>query len=171
GRVAFCCAMCLCRSPTLFPYTTLFRSAAPEDPGEAERRQAALQIDGGLGVGVGTARVVEADRRIAPGERDRAHRDADVGTRAGEVHLARHARPPFAGINQVRFMRSAAVSRPLSPVRRAPAVSSRSTCQGYARTGARASRAGSAPRPVHDRRRAGRRYVPETAPETRPLTR
>src|SRR4029434_3549999 len=33
----------------------------------------------------------------------------------------RHARPPFAGINQFRFMRSAAVSRPLSPVPRAPA--------------------------------------------------
>jgi len=31
-------------------------------------------------------------------------------------------KPPFAGINQVRFMRSAAVSRPLSPVPRAPAV-------------------------------------------------
>src|SRR2546421_304602 len=45
--------------------------AAPEDPGEAKRRQAALQIDGGLGVGVGAARVVEAERRIAPGERDR----------------------------------------------------------------------------------------------------
>ena len=99
-----------------------------EDPGEPERRQAPLQVEVGGGVGVGTARVVEAERRIAAREPDLPHRHADVGTRPLEVHLLRsrtrlwHTKPPFAGINQVRFMRSATASRPLSPVPRAPAV-------------------------------------------------
>src|SRR2546425_3895330 len=125
---------------TLFPYTTLFRSAAKgrilvatapvarrrprqlvhvataEDPRKSQRRQAALEVDLGVGIGVGAARVVEAHGRVASRERDLAHRHADLGPRAGEVNLSRrrrsgccHVRPPFAGINQVRFMRSAAV--------------------------------------------------------------
>src|SRR5437867_8745455 len=64
----------------------------------------------GVGIGVGAARVVEAEGRLADQERDLAHRHADVGPRACEVDLAGHLGPPFAGINQVRFMRSAAVA-------------------------------------------------------------
>src|SRR5439155_6303437 len=66
---------------------------------------------------VGAARVVEAEGRVAARERDLAHRHAEVGPRAGDVDLAGnrgsgccHLGPPFAGINQVRFMRSAAVA-------------------------------------------------------------
>src|SRR5436190_11155917 len=65
----------------------------------------------------------------------------------------RHARPPFAGINQFRFMRSAAVSRPLSPVPRAPAFTASDLtavcCRGtdYAGTNPRSSRRGRSANP------------------------
>src|SRR5580765_6597442 len=70
----------------------------------------------------------------------------------------RHARPPFAGINQFRFMRSAAVSHPLSPVPRAPAFTASDLtavcCRrtDYAGTSPRASRrrrSANAPALVH----------------------
>ena len=88
----------------------LLHVAASEDPRQTHRGQAALQVDLGVGIGVGAARVVEAEGRVAARERDLAHRHADVGPRACEVDLAGHLGPPFAGINQVRFMRSAAVA-------------------------------------------------------------
>src|SRR4029453_7376277 len=98
-----------------------------DDPAEPERRQATLQIQVGGGIGVGAARVVETERGIPARERNLTHRDTDLGTGSSDVDLPGcwmrrwHTKPPFAGINQVRFMRSATVSRPLSPVPRAPA--------------------------------------------------
>ena len=48
---------------------------------------------------------------VAAAEEPRqTHRHAEVGPRAGEVDLAGHLGPPFAGMNQVRFMRWAAVA-------------------------------------------------------------
>src|SRR3989304_4616057 len=57
--------------------------AAPEDPGLTQRREPALDVEQGLGIGVGAARVVEADGRIAAREKHLAHRDADTGVPAG----------------------------------------------------------------------------------------
>src|SRR5437867_8722346 len=98
----------------------------------------------GVGIGVGAARVVEAEGRLADQERDLAHRHADVGPRACEVDLAGHLGPPFAGINQVRFMRSAAVaalSARFPELPRLQRVSVRlSPALGYARTRRRSSR-------------------------------
>src|SRR5712692_9195066 len=88
----------------------LLHVAAAEDPRQTQRGQAALQVDARVGIGVRAARVVETEGRVAARERDLAHRYTEVRPRADEVDLAGHLGPPFAGINQVRFMRSAAVA-------------------------------------------------------------
>src|SRR5436190_701334 len=71
--------------------------AAPLDPLRAQRRQPGADVDTGRRVGVGAAGVVHVHRRVRLGAegrgrvrlRDLAHRHADVGARALEVHLAR----------------------------------------------------------------------------------
>ncbi|SSW71626.1 hypothetical protein AVE30378_04655 [Achromobacter veterisilvae] len=70
--------------------------AALFDPGAAQLGQAAADIDPGFGVGIGAAAIVDRQRRVLlaaehggrVGLFDLAERHADVGPRAGLVHLA-----------------------------------------------------------------------------------
>ncbi len=100
--------------------------AAPRDPGEPERRQAALQVDVGAGVGVKAARVVETERRLGAREMDRAHRHADVRARAGDVELVRcRVRLRHRGLPTLVLPRSGCCGRRLRPPSQPGSPSSR----------------------------------------------
>jgi len=80
------------------------------------RKKAELHVEERLGVGVGAARVVEADA-LAGGERDLAERHPDRRIGSGEIDLHGrrwHCRPPFAGITQFRFVAVGSVRAALS---------------------------------------------------------
>src|SRR5581483_11219872 len=62
--------------------------AALEHPRAPERRQAPAHVRARAAVGVGTAGVVEPERRLAAGERDLARRDAHASARRRYVDLA-----------------------------------------------------------------------------------
>ncbi len=87
---------------------------AGEDPVAAQRRQALLHVGRVRRVGVGSARVVEM-QPFAVGEGHLAHGHAHRGIGSGQIDLAAgHARPPFAGITQVRFVAVGSVPAALS---------------------------------------------------------
>ena len=84
------------------PALVLLGVAALGDPRRAQRRQAEADVGAHLGVGVGAGGVVEDDG-VAVGQRDLAHRHAQVRTRGGgQVRLARSGVRGVRGVLRVR---------------------------------------------------------------------
>ena len=93
-------------------------SATLEHPWRPQRRQAALDVGVGIAVSVGTARVVEAERRLAARQGDLAHGDAEIAARARHVDFSR-VRHRVASLRWYYPGQVHAVGdsgRPLSPV-------------------------------------------------------
>jgi hypothetical protein len=82
-----------------------------EDPGEPEGGETFTDV-----MALGAAGIVDAEGRLAAGEGDLPHRDANTaapldvnlaGIREGfGKAIGRHGRAPFAGMNRIRFQGS-----------------------------------------------------------------